>query len=62
MESTVKQIGRRVKGSEKFWSSTGGNFMLALRGDLISDSDRLVRFLDQFTTPTEGIRAYTTAA
>lgn len=23
MESTVKQIGRRVKGTEKFWSEAG---------------------------------------
>ncbi|MCH7729059.1 MAG: hypothetical protein IH991_21640, partial [Planctomycetes bacterium] len=24
VESAVKQVGRRVKGSEKYWSCTGG--------------------------------------
>ncbi len=24
MESTVKQVSRRVKGSEKYWSTSGG--------------------------------------
>lgn len=62
MESAVKQIGRRVKGSEKFWSASGGGGMLALRGDLISDEDRLANFLAQFAAPTDGTRAYATAA
>jgi hypothetical protein len=62
MESAVKQIGRRVKGSEKFWSASGGAGMLALRGDLISDGDRLTRFLEQFAAPTDGTRVYATAA
>jgi len=62
MESAVKQIGRRVKGSEKFWSASGGDEMLTLRGDLISDGNRLVNFLAQFTAPTDGTRAYATAA
>ncbi|MFG0256120.1 MAG: hypothetical protein ACF787_13660, partial [Rhodopirellula sp. JB053] len=30
MESAVKQIGRRVKSSEKFWSVKGGDELLAL--------------------------------
>lgn len=58
MESAVKQIGRRVKGSEKFWSSSGGDELLALRGDLISDGKRLDQFLQQFGGPTDGTRAY----
>jgi hypothetical protein len=62
MESAVKQIGRRVKGSEKFWSAAGGDELLALRGDFISDSDRLSKFLKQFAGPTDGTRAYATAA
>ena len=61
MESAVKQIGRRVKGSEKFWSASGGGGMLALRGDLISDDERLTNFLVQFAAPTDGTRAYATA-
>jgi hypothetical protein len=62
MESAVKQIGRRVKGSEKFWSAPGGNELLALRGDFISDSDRLSKFLTQFAAPSEGTRTYSFAA
>lgn len=62
MESMVKQIGRRIKGSEKFWSASGGDEMLALRGDFTSDDDRLGQFLSQFTSPTDGTRAYATAA
>jgi hypothetical protein len=61
MESAVKQIGRPVKGSEKFWSASGGDRMLSLRGDLISDDDRLNTFLAQFAAPTDGTRAYATA-
>ncbi len=62
MESAVKQIGRRVKGSEKFWSASGGDEMLSLRADAISDDNRLAKFLQQFAGPTDGTRAYTTAA
>jgi len=62
MESAVKQIGRRVKGSEKFWSATGGDELLALRGDVISDNDRLSTYLEQFANPTDGTRAYGIAA
>jgi hypothetical protein len=38
MESTVKQVSRRVKGTEKFWSTNGGEALLRLRGDYLSDS------------------------
>ena len=62
MESAVKQISRRVKGSEKFWSAEGGDELLALRGDFVSDNNRLVNFLQQFARPTDGSRAYATAA
>ncbi len=62
MESTVKQIGRRVKGSEKFWSAVGGDELLALRGDYVSDGDRLGNYLKQFASQTDGTRAYAIAA
>lgn len=62
MESTVKQLSRRVKGSEKFWSPTGGDELLTLRGDLISDSDRLSKFLAQYAGPNDGTRSYACAA
>lgn len=62
MESSVKQLGRRVKGSEKFWSPSGGDELLTLRGDLISDGKRLSNFLGQFAAPTDGTRSYGCAA
>ena len=58
MESSVKQIGRRVKGSEKFWSPSGGDELLTLRGDLVSDGNRLNKFLSQFAGPADGTRSY----
>jgi hypothetical protein len=36
--------------------------MLALRGDQISDDDRLNKFLAPFTAATDGKRPYNTAA
>jgi hypothetical protein len=41
MESTVKQVGRRVKGTEKFWSRAGGEAMLRLRGETLCDEQPL---------------------
>lgn len=38
IESTVKQINQRVKGSEKFWSEDGGEALLQLRADQLSDT------------------------
>jgi hypothetical protein len=49
----VKQVGRRVKGSEKFWSAAEGDELLALRSDFISDDNRLGNFLKQFARATE---------
>jgi hypothetical protein len=61
MESAVKQVGRRVKGTEKFWSAAGGDQLLALRGDAVSDGSRLDQFLRQFSQPTTGMRDYAIA-
>ncbi len=40
VESTIKQINRRVKGSEKFWLTAGAEAMLQLRAAQLSDDDR----------------------
>lgn len=40
VESTIKQINRRVKGSEKFWLTEGAEAMLQLRAAQLSDDDR----------------------
>ena len=40
VESTIKQINRRVKGSEKFWLEGGAEAMLQLRAAQLSQDDR----------------------
>lgn len=40
VESTIKQINRRVKGSEKFWLHGGADAMLQLRAAYLSEDDR----------------------
>jgi hypothetical protein len=43
IESTIKQINRRVKGTEKFWSE-GGDPMLHLVADRLSQTNLIDRF------------------
>ena len=40
VESTIKQINRRVKGSEKFWLEDGAEAMLQLRAAQLSQDNR----------------------
>jgi len=60
IESTIKQINRRVKGSEKFWNSDGAEALLQLTADSLSETDPLTPFWRQrkFTT---GQRRYQAA-
>jgi hypothetical protein len=58
MESTVKQVSRRVKGSEKFWSSSGAEAMLRLRGASLSEDKPLDRYFNHRTCHARGTRAY----
>ena len=44
VESAVKQMNRRVKGTEKFWSEPGAEAILQLRADALSDTEPLVDF------------------
>lgn len=44
MESTVKQLNQRIKGTEKFWSESGGESVLQLKADTLSESDPLEKF------------------
>ncbi len=43
VESTIKQINRRMKGTEKFWS-VSANPMLALVADRLSETQAVARF------------------
>jgi hypothetical protein len=44
VESTIKQINRRVKGTEKFWLTGGAEAMLQLRAAQLSQDDRWTRY------------------
>lgn len=58
MESTVKQVSRRVKGSEKYWSSSGGEAILRLRGEYLSEDDPMQAYWQQRPRQASGTRAY----
>jgi len=44
MESTIKQMNARVKGTEKFWRKSSGEAVLQHRADSLSDSNPLQKF------------------
>ena len=52
IESTVKQINRRVKGSEKFWNSNGADDLLQLSADCLSETNPLTPFWRQRKSAT----------
>ena len=58
VESTVKQVSRRVKGTEKFWSSAGGEAILRLRGEYLSDDQPMARYWSLRSQQASGTRAY----
>lgn len=59
VESTVKRLHRRVKGTEKFWSA-GLEAILVLAGDYLSETNHRQKFWNQ-RRPT-AIRCYQTAS
>jgi hypothetical protein len=58
MESTVKQVSRRVKGTEKYWSSAGGEAILRLRGEYLSDDEPMANYWADRPRRASGTRAY----
>jgi hypothetical protein len=61
VESMVKQIGRRVKGTEKFWGEEGAEAILQLRADYLSDGEVMERFWQRRQAAANGQRIYRTA-
>ncbi len=61
IESTIKQINRRVKGTEKFWSNGGADALLQLAADYLSDTQPLTTFWRERTSRATGQRHYQTA-
>jgi hypothetical protein len=58
IESTIKQINRRVKGSEKFWSGAGAAALLQLSADYLSDRLPLDKFWNERAGNLCGMRCY----
>jgi hypothetical protein len=62
MESTVKLINQRVKGSEKFWSSSGAEAVLQLRADYLGEMEAMSKFWQEREERATGQRHYRRAA
>jgi hypothetical protein len=62
VESTIKQINYRVKGTEKFWSEAGAEALLELRADYVSDEDELEDFWQRRQATATGQRRYRRSA
>jgi hypothetical protein len=62
MESAVKQINQRVKGTEKFWSEQGSEAVLQLRADDLSDGEILESFWERRQAEATGQRRYRRSA
>lgn len=60
IESTIKQINRRMKGTEKFWDQ-GAEPLLQLAADHLSDTTHFDRFWRRRTQRIQPTRCYQTA-
>jgi hypothetical protein len=58
VESEIKRINQRVKGSEKFWSEDGAEFILQLRADYLSDDKPMDVFWQDRVANESGQRRY----
>jgi len=58
IESTIKQIAHRVKGSEKFWLRPTSEAILQLRADYLSNSAPLTSFWLRHQARQTGVNAY----
>lgn len=62
IESTIKQINGRIKGTEKFWRRDTGDAVLQLRADSLSDSRPLDAFWRRWQAQQTGANCYHAAA
>ena len=62
IESTIKRINQRVKGTEKFWSEEGAEAILQLRADTLSETEPLLAFWQRRQATASGQRCYSHAA
>jgi hypothetical protein len=61
IESTIKRINQRVKGSEKVWSEGGAESILQLRADTLSETEPLAAFWKRREATATGQRRYSRA-
>jgi hypothetical protein len=62
VESVIKMMNKRVKGSEKFWSDPGAEAILQLRADHLSETDTMSQFWDAREAQTSSGRVYRRAS
>jgi hypothetical protein len=62
VESTIKMINKRVKGSEKFWSEQGAEAILQLRADHLSETEAMSQFWSAREAQASSGRAYRRAS
>jgi hypothetical protein len=55
VESTIKQLNRRVKASEKFWPEGGAEAMLQLRAAHLSEDGTAQRYWEQPRSEGRGV-------
>jgi hypothetical protein len=58
VESEIKRINYRVKGTEKFWSEQGAEWILQLRSDYLSDDKPIDAFWEKRQAGETGQRRY----
>jgi hypothetical protein len=58
VESEIKRINQRVKGTEKFWSEDGAEWILQLRADYLSDDRPIDAFWEKRQAEETGQRRY----
>jgi len=58
VESVIKRINQRVKGSEKFWSEPGAEAILQLRADYLSETQTMEVFWSAREAETPSGRTY----
>jgi hypothetical protein len=62
VESVIKLINRRVKGSEKFWSEPGAEAILQLRADYLSETEIMSRYWSAREAQADSGRPYRRSA
>jgi hypothetical protein len=62
VESLIKEVNQRVKGTEKFWCESGAEAILQLRADYLSDDQPLDAFWQRRQERETGQRRYRPAA